>query len=152
MIRICPKCGIPKELSQYDKAKDRALGVKGCCRPCKAIHRNKLHRDNPVPLMWNAAKLRAKRQSVLFTITQSDISVPKLCPILGIPLAVHAGKGGGPNSPSLDKIIPEQGYTPGNVQVISSLANAMKNHATLEQMVRLGKWASKQLKLQTIAS
>jgi hypothetical protein len=35
----------------------------------------------------------------------------------------------------LDKIVPELGYVKGNVQVISTLANTMKNQASIEQLL-----------------
>jgi len=151
MIRKCSKCGLDKQLeTEFSKCTQHESGYKAYCKPCFNLYRSKRHARNPIPVMLDAAKVRAKKQSVSFTLKPSDIVVPKLCPILGIPLAVHAGKGGAPNSPSLDKIAPELGYIPGNVQVISSLANVMKSNASLEQMVNLGKWAARQLKGQTV--
>lgn len=152
MIKTCSKCGLDKELeTEFCKCTQHANGYKAHCKACSNIYRAKRHANNPIPVMLNAAKHRAIRDNVSFTLKPSDITVPELCPILRIPLAVHAGKGGAPNSPSLDKITPELGYVPGNVQVISSLANVMKSNASLEQMVNLGKWAAKQLKDQTRA-
>ena len=139
MTKTCYKCGIPKELTDYYR-------LRGACKVCRREYRNGLHLNNPIPVMLDAAKLRAKRQNVQYTITANDVVIPKVCPILGIPLAVKVGKGGAPNSPSLDKIDPELGYIPGNIQVISNLANRMKNNATLEQMIKLGKWAARELK------
>lgn len=61
--------------------------------------------------------------------------VPTHCPILGLPLYVMKGtKGGGPNSPSLDKIEPSRGYVPGNVIVISNRANRLKSDASVEEL------------------
>ncbi len=149
MIKTCSKCHIDKDVEkEFVKTPQTPSGYKTFCKVCFNLERAKKHANNPVLVMLSAARIRAKKQNVPYTLTPSDITVPKLCPILRIPLAVHAGKGGAPNSPSLDKIIPELGYVPGNVQVISSLANVMKSNASLEQMVNLGKWASRQLKDQ----
>lgn len=41
--------------------------------------------------------------------------------------------------PSIDKIIPNLGYVPGNVKVISFMANHMKSHATKEQLLSFSK-------------
>ena len=41
---------------------------------------------------------------------------------------------------SLDRIIPELGYVPGNVQVISQLANAMKWDSTREERLTFANW------------
>ncbi len=61
--------------------------------------------------------------------------MPEVCPVLGIPLFVRDGKVG-PNSPSLDKIVPELGYVTGNVKVISNLANNIKQDVTDPQVLR----------------
>ena len=101
---------------------------------------------NPNLFMLYKARQRAKTQSVLCTIIETDIVVPKICPILGIPL--FSGQGVKcHNSPSLDRIIPSKGYTPDNIQVISDKANTMKQDATLEELVLLGEWAKKQINL-----
>jgi hypothetical protein len=105
-------------------------------------HLRQLHIDKPQRSMFRDAGLRAKRKAIPFEITVDDIVVPHFCPILDIPLIVGPGKSTS-NSPSLDRIIPELGYVKGNIQVISHLANKMKNNATFDQMIQLGKWAEK---------
>ena len=100
--------------------------------------------SHPEAWMWQVAKQRAKAQGVPFEITKADVVIPAFCPILGIPLS----KGDGvthASSPSLDKIIPELGYVPGNVQVISLRANAMKNDASFADMIALGEWAQSRI-------
>ena len=93
------------------------------------------NRANPEKAMWTRARARAKRDGVAFSITDKDIKIPKLCPALGLTLEIVWGvQGGGAASPSLDRIIPELGYVPGNVQVISNRANRIKYNATLEEL------------------
>lgn len=77
------------------------------------------------------ARARAKRDNIPYKITYKDIVVPEKCPYLDIPLVPFSGW----CTPSLDKIIPELGYVPGNIQVISKLANTMKNQASIEQLL-----------------
>lgn len=79
--------------------------------------------------MFERAKGRAGRSGTPFSISLADIVVPDVCPILQVPLirgTIHA--------PSLDRIKAHLGYVPGNVQVISSRANTIKNDATTEEL------------------
>jgi hypothetical protein len=94
--------------------------------------------------MVRSAKRRAKVAGVPFSITKDDFKIPKLCPILGIELK-HNSSGNGcaaPHSPSLDRIIPELGYVPGNIQVISHRANTIKNDATPEELMTVALYMS----------
>lgn len=90
--------------------------------------------------MWLRAKIRAQRDGAPFSITPEDIVIPKRCPVLGMKLKAGARSGGDDCSPSLDRIVSSRGYVPGNVQVISHLANSMKQHATRAQLVRFAEW------------
>lgn len=49
------------------------------------------------------------------------------------------GKSFQPNSPSLDKIIPQLGYVKGNIIVMSMKANIMKANATKEELINFSK-------------
>lgn len=84
----------------------------------------------------SSAKYRAKRDGVPFNITAKDLFIPKNCPILGIPLFPRKGHPG-PNSPSIDKKIPNLGYVKGNCWIISHKANAMKTNASTEEIKKL---------------
>ena len=95
---------------------------------------------NPQKTMLRAAQYRAKIGEFPCTISETDIVIPERCPLLGIKLTCAKGKGGvKDSSPSLDKIIPELGYVPGNVWVISHKANSMKRNATLAEFVLMAK-------------
>ena len=65
--------------------------------------------------------------------------MPKVCPVFNKPLI----KGDGAHhrwSPSIDRIDPQKGYVRGNLQVISFLANAMKQDATPEELDQFSIW------------
>ena len=94
----------------------------------------KYYRDL-VRSMFQNAKGRAKKQGIPFAITKDDIVIPDTCPVLGIRLEWGVGLGRmNDGSPSLDKIVPELGYVPGNVCVISWRANRLKSDATLAEL------------------
>jgi hypothetical protein len=88
----------------------------------------------------NAARCRAKKRGLEFTITHRDIEIPSTCPLLGIPIELGVGTGHSNRaSPSLDRIDNSLGYTKDNVWVISRLANTMKNSASIEELLAFSK-------------
>ena len=81
------------------------------------------------------SKYMAKRRNIFFNLKYTDFELPEFCPILGIKLEYGSGNDG--NSPShatLDRIDNTKGYIPGNVMIISRLANAMKNSSTFDEL------------------
>jgi hypothetical protein len=89
----------------------------------------------PVYLL-KVARSRAKEKGLECTIKATDIIVPDLCPIMGIKLGRARGAFDRA-SPSLDRIDSSKGYVPGNVRVISWIANKLKNDMTLDQVRNL---------------
>lgn len=86
-------------------------------------------------LLW-AAKKRAKEKGLPFNLEETDIVVPTHCPYLGVELTTNARRGTDRKTVcSLDRIVPELGYVKGNVEVISHLANTMKQAATKEELI-----------------
>lgn len=83
--------------------------------------------------MWQAAKLRAKKKSLQFSISVDDIKIPSVCPLLGLKLS-YEDFGIRFNSPSLDRKDSSKGYTKENIWVISSRANILKNDANIEEL------------------
>lgn len=88
--------------------------------------------------MYMAAKQRAKEKNLPFTITLSEMPIiPERCPVFDFKLEKNPSHGLHDTSPSLDKIVPEKGYVPGNIQIISGKANKMKSNATTDEIGRL---------------
>jgi hypothetical protein len=99
---------------------------------------------------WSAAQIRMKRyfckkNNLPFNITKEDVTIPDVCPVLGIALQINESSHNKPNSPSIDRLIPELGYTKGNVSVISLKANRIKNDASLEELEKVYLWLKNQL-------
>lgn len=99
-------------------------------------YRDKWLKENPSYDMYHNAKRRAKEYGIPFDITYKDIEIPEVCPILKIPMVRGVGKSS-EFSPSLDRIIPELGYVKGNIAVISSRANRLKNDSSIEELEAL---------------
>ena len=103
------------------------------------FHRSKTV-SRRIAAMAQRAKQRAKKYNIPFSLLPSDIKIPEFCPILGIRLDWHDKQGGNSNSPSLDRIIPELGYIPSNVHVISKKANLIKTNATPDEIRKVATW------------
>lgn len=73
-----------------------------------------------------------------FTVRFEDIVWPERCPALGTSLEYAAGRGRlDPRvTASFDRIDSSKGYVPGNVQVISLLANVLKYRDTTPAELR----------------
>lgn len=84
--------------------------------------------------MFKNALSRARKHGYEFTIKEEDIIIPKYCPLLGVEL-VTGTKDDYRYSPSIDRIDNSKGYTPDNTRIISSMANTMKNSATIEELL-----------------
>jgi hypothetical protein len=102
------------------------------------------YQNNPEKMMKKSALHRSKEKQLPFNIEENDIIIPEFCPIFGIPLKISECTVS-PNSPSLDRIIPEKGYVKGNVIVISQKANTIKNNATPEEIIAVGEFYKKLL-------
>lgn len=95
---------------------------------------------NPIKTMLLDARASAKKRGIEFSlpIYTTTLTIPETCPVLGIPLYRCRGKfGGGPNSPSIDRIDNTKGYVEGNVRIISRRANCLKSDSTLDELERI---------------
>jgi len=103
-------------------------------------HRHVCRRCYRTQCLLSNARHRSKQKGLAFDLELEDIVIPTHCPLLGHPLAFTEGESVW--SPSLDRIEPAKGYTKGNVQVISWRANQIKRDASLEELQRIGEWAT----------
>jgi hypothetical protein len=142
---ICKRCG--KEFTSTKTAK-------ACSSACRnwlfvqtrkeiyntqskqSYARRKKDPNNIKRYLWSYAKARAIKKNVPFTITKEDILLPDVCPVLNVPMNKESNK----YCYSIDRIIPELGYIPENIQVISKLANCMKWDSTREERLAFANW------------
>lgn len=98
---------------------------------------------NPKAPLLSRAKQLSKRRGEICTLTLDDIQIPVVCPILGKPFDFSRKNGlYRKNTPSVDRIDNNKGYTKDNVWIISRLANTMKNCASREELIQFGKWTA----------
>jgi hypothetical protein len=142
--RKCCRCGEIKGLLEFYPKKQDKYGVGSRCRKCSKLESLAWMRTHLVTALIMRARARAKRERVAFDIRTSDIlPLPTHCPIFGIPL--HYGKCRQDlGAYSLDRVDNCRGYVRGNVAVISSRANRIKNDGTAKEHQQIADWMRRQ--------
>lgn len=143
---VCPPTGSAKEKRL---ARMRAYSKLYQKRPDKQKmlkeKRNRYLLKYPERRLLAKIKFRCKAEGIPFDLEYEDIVIPSHCPVLGMPIEVGAGKQEKgvtrkPHFASVDRIDPKLGYVKGNIQVMSLLANQMKNDASPEQLIMFAQW------------
>lgn len=123
-------CGVKRKVQGYFLRNGLTVSC-GCYNEDKRTTHGRV--GTPEYHLWENAKNRAKRRNAPFQLEVSDIVIPAICPVLGIPLQRGIGKCSD-NSPTLDRINSQGGYTKGNICVISHRANSIKRSATTDEL------------------
>lgn len=121
------------------KAKERWRKKRNAEGPFWNARNLKARLRSPAKYILFNAKKNAKEKSLEFNLTEEDIVIPELCPVLGIPLQINVG-GSRNNSPSIDRFDSSKGYVKGNINIISWRANDLKSNGTLEEFKGLVRW------------
>ena len=101
----------------------------------------KYRENNRALVLLGQARYRARKKGIEFNLELSDVVIPKVCPVLKIPLTAGSSSGGPRGcSPSLDRIDNTKGYIKGNVQVMSHKANTMKHCADNNELILFANW------------
>ena len=140
-MRTCTKC-------KQEKPDTEFYSYKYQCKICHQSYQKNAEKrkewssryyqkkksNEPELFMWKQAKHRAKwdYNDMEFSIEVSDIVIPLVCPYFNVPFIPLDRNWGY----SLDRIDSSKGYIKGNIQVISSRANTMKNNATKEELIQ----------------
>jgi hypothetical protein len=96
-------------------------------------YRQRWFTKRPLYSLLHNCKRRAKENNIPYDLDLDYIESllqPTHCPVLGIPIDGLTRE----TSMSLDKVVPQLGYTKGNVCFISMKANRMKQESTLEEL------------------
>ena len=145
---VCVGCKqlLPQNLFSYKIKENPSQGIRDKCKSCsaeKARKERESRKNNwkykPTLAMVSKSKKRAKKAGMEHTITIDDIVIPEYCPVLGIKLNIGDRKKHG-NAPSIDRIDNLKGYTKENIMIVSNRANMLKNDATLEELIMMGKF------------
>lgn len=85
-------------------------------------------------------KARAKKKGIPFDLPSEfldEIGLPISCPLLNTPIDYNSVKRND-NSPSIDRIDSNGGYTMDNIEIISWRANRIKNDGTKDELKLIG--------------
>ena len=144
--RRCRKCNrrLSPNSFQRDGINRNGSTIRySACRKCMVSyvreHTKKRFEKDPRLRLLFSSYCNAKTGGVQHSIGVDDIPLPPTCLYLGIQLDYRATSNGKKrrvqNGASIDRIDPTKGYVPGNIQIISDLANRMKQDATISQLV-----------------
>ena len=99
--------------------------------------------ENTLYAQYRIRQQVANREGIPFTIKFEDIETPEFCPVFGTKLEygasqkVNGKQTRNKNKVSIDKLIPELGYVPGNVFVISWRANNLKSNMSVDELEKI---------------
>lgn len=95
--------------------------------------------NNPRSRLLALARNNARVKGLRCSLTKDDIIIPDVCPVLGIPLFFTKGKRT-VNTPSIDRINNNKGYTKDNIIIVSFRVNHIKGNASIKELVNIGKF------------
>lgn len=99
----------------------------------------KYAKRSPEKYILSRTKTQSKRKGFDFNLSLEDILIPEYCPYMNVKLTHPLDSNDNFYLPSVDRIDSTKGYVKNNIQIISYLANRMKNNATEEQLVQFAK-------------
>ena len=149
-MKTCQNCQehlSANKFSRIEKFNKKSL-KKDICKKCsnsirEQERRDRLWQDDARQILIYGAKQRAKRSNILFNLSKEDIVIPDTCPVLGIPIERYTKKRGAgtrnskENSPSIDRIDNQKGYTKDNIVVVSFRANRLKSDAAIDEIEKI---------------
>ena len=141
-MKHCISCDTKKKNEDFYVTKGK---LRTYCKVCEISKYRLWTSENPERYLVNSARNRAKRKNIYFDLKPSDIVIPDVCPVLGIPLDNRSPGRSGPteDSASIDRLDNNKGYIKGNVFVISWKANKIKSNGTYEEIIKVAEWMRK---------
>jgi hypothetical protein len=160
-MKKCTQCNQEKDLSYFYNSKHTKDGFTHKCKECLTTYRqsnkerarlymqNRREIDsealnaakriwyqgtNPIKKILVQSKSRAKTRGIEYNITETDITIPTICPYLKVPF-IAGTKDNYEYTHSIDRKDNSKGYVPGNVEIITKKANSMKNSASEAELI-----------------
>jgi len=116
----------------------------GCCEcasPSTSLPGDLAHLKVLVALSHQRSEMRDEPHALTVEYLASIWPKDNRCPVLGIPFRRALGSHGSrADSATLDRLDPSRGYVPGNVLVVSALANRIRNDASPKAIIQVGRF------------
>lgn len=141
-MKICSGCNQLLAISLFSSHVKQKDGLQTRCRSCNQASSRAWNAANKDFLALKRIRDRSLEKGIIFDLKLEDIIPPTKCPVFGFDL-IRNTKVPRFNSPSVDRVDPSKGYTKDNIQVMSQLANAMKQNASPEQLIQFAEWVLK---------
>jgi len=142
--KICSQCKEEQDVQNFYSDKHNRDGLKSNCKKCHKKDRDNRRNNDIIGRLLNSVKQSAKIRGIPFDLKREDILIPIKCPILDIELFIN--NKWGYNSPSIDRIDSNLGYTKDNIIVCSWRVNQIKGDASLEEIKKIYlNWLPKEL-------
>lgn len=85
-------------------------------------------------------KARAKEVGLDFNLTKEDMTLPEVCPVLGLKLTYGTASHNDNSCASIDRIRNDGGYTADNIVIVSKRVNSIKRDATIEELIMIAEF------------
>lgn len=103
----------------------------------------RLRKSNPLALLFQWARYRAKSKGIEFSIKPEDVLAPSKCPCCGVTLVSESRLRAKNDAMTLDRTDNSKGYVQGNVAVICFACNTIKGSASLNDLRRIVRYLEK---------
>lgn len=142
MLVLCTRCNTERPQSDfYDPTKRR-------CKECEKARYRDRRRRNPVKYRLFNAFARARKLGIPYEHEIEHLDRPEACPCCGADMTEFGPR---EHAPTLDRIIPEDGYTVANTIILCSRCNRWKSDMHLRDLERLRAFVARVLEERGLA-
>jgi len=152
ITKVCRQCNLTKIASDFPKGRD-ANGLYFICKRCQSSNSQRRYKGKEPLERWltiavGDASRRSSKRSIPFTLTREEIrskfhEQQSSCVYCHNPFNLHGTRKDHRGSPSIDRLIPSEGYTSFNVVLCCHRCNAIKHDASLQELRTLVESLSK---------
>jgi len=144
-MKHCISCDTKKKNEEFYSHPQNKDNLQTYCKECTRSKYKTWVEENYERYLVNGARNSAKKRNIYFDLKPSDIVIPDVCPVLGIPIGKRStGKQGHKDdSATIDRFDNNKGYVKDNVFVISWKANNIKSNGTYEEIMKVAEWVRK---------